>query len=237
MQLKKLRRREGLACARSGRWEAAARSRRRLCLGGSLTGSLGVLGLAVRAALPRAPGALGRAPPDSRMNPRAPLGAAPPLAPLARPVAVELARTPFLAPAGLPQWQAPPEEASRPTALLAAQGKAFAETLASRSPEPGHPGSWSYSWAAGGGGAPWESPLPPRARRMMEAPGWSLTSWTTGICWGGVCWEHRPLHTAQSSDGSAAASYLWDLGKVTACKVWIKIGSPYTVSHSLRWRL
>lgn len=68
---------------------------------------------------------------------RAPPGAAPPLAPLARPVAVELARAPFLAPAGLPQWQAPPEEASRPTALLAAQGKAFAETLASRSPEPG----------------------------------------------------------------------------------------------------
>lgn len=66
------------------------------------------------------------------MNPRAP-----PLAPVARLVAVELARTLFLAPARLPEWEAQPEEASRPTALLAAQGKAFAETLASRSPEPG----------------------------------------------------------------------------------------------------
>lgn len=71
------------------------------------------------------------------MNPRAALpGAAPPPAPLARLVAVELTRTPllpwtpFLAPAGLPEWEAQPEEASRPTALLAAQGKAFVETLA-----------------------------------------------------------------------------------------------------------
>lgn len=57
--------------------------------------------------------------------------------------------TPLLAAARLPEREAVPQEASRPTALLAAQGKAFADTAGSGS--PGSPGSSGSSEIQGTG--------------------------------------------------------------------------------------
>lgn len=136
------------------------------------------------------PGAPGRAPQDSTIC--APTGAAPTLAqdnprrhrPIWRlwsePRAPLPPRTSLLAPARLPaEREAQPEEASRPTALQGAQGKAFAETLVSE--QSRRLGWFLYSGGVGMCLFLGHCLLSAVAQRMLEAPGRSLTSWTAGI--------------------------------------------------------